>query len=83
MIDLPKFNYLSSGKYYSLQFLLATPSPPSRTLAEIFDLTRLPSRALILPHALLSELQRYKDAVMCDTQGAEIPRHCQKQLTQT
>ena len=38
-------------------------SSPSRTLEGFFELTLRPSRALDLPRALLSELQRYKDTV--------------------
>ena len=47
LIDLPggQINDPSSGKHYSLPFLAATPSSPSRTLD--------------LPCALLPELQRY------------------------
>ena len=36
----------SSGKHYSLPFLPATPSSPSRTLEGLFELTRRPFRAL-------------------------------------
>ena len=64
-IDLPggQINDPSSGKHYSLPFLPATPSSPSRTLEGLFELTRRPSRALDSPRALLPELQRYKDTV--------------------
>ena len=48
----------SSGKHYSLPFLPATPSSPSRTLEGLFELTLRPSRALDSPRALLPELQR-------------------------
>ena len=71
------------GKHYSLSFLPATPSSPSRTLEGLFELTRLPSRALASPRALLPELQRYKDTFRCAMLGAEVPGHCQQQLTQT
>ena len=36
----------SSGKYFSLPFLPATPSSPPWTLEGLFELTRHPSRAL-------------------------------------
>ena len=71
----------SSGKHYSLPFLPATPSSPSRTLEGLFELTRRPSRALDSPRALLPELQRYKDTVRCAT--AEVPGHRQQQMMQT
>ena len=45
-------------------------------------LTRCPSKALNLD-ALLPEIQRYKDTVRCAALGAEVPGHCQQQLTQT
>ena len=51
----------SSGKLHSLPLLPETLSPPSRTLKELFDPTRHPSRALDSPCALIPELQRYKD----------------------
>merc|ERR1712073_77905 len=73
----------SSGKHYSLPFLPATPSSPSQTLEGLFELTQRPSRALDSPRALLPELQRYKDTVRCAALGAEVPGHCQQQLTQT
>merc|ERR1712077_13918 len=57
-----QINDPSSGKHYSLPFLPATPSSPSRTLKGLFELTRRPSRALDSPRVLLPELQRYKDA---------------------
>ena len=78
--DLP---YSLSGKYFSLPFVPATPSSPSRTLEVLFELTRRPSRALDSPRALLLELQRIKDSVRCIALGAEVPGHRQKQLTQT
>ena len=37
-----------------------------------FELTRRPSRALDSPHALLPELQRYKDTVRCGALGTEV-----------
>ena len=85
LIDLPgvQINDPSSGKHYSLPFLPATPSSPSRTLKGLFELTRRPSRALDSPRALLPELQRYKDTVRCGALGAEVPGHRQQQLTQT
>ena len=70
-------------KCFSLPFLPATPLSPSRTLEGLFELTRRPSRALDSPRALLPELQRYKDTVRCGALGAEVPGHCQQQLTQT
>ena len=73
----------SSGMHYSLLFLPATPSSPSRTLKGLFELTRRPSWALDSPRALLPELQRYKDTVRCAAQGAEVSGHHQQQLTQT
>ena len=51
----------SSGKHYSLPFLPATFSSPSRTLDS--------------PHALLPELQRYKDTVRCVALGKEVSGH--------
>ena len=70
MRDLPsrQINDPSSGKHYSLPFLPATPSSPSRTLDS--------------PSALLPELQRYKDTIRCGELGAEVPGHHQQQLTQ-
>merc|ERR1712198_804814 len=84
-IDLPggQINDPSLGKHYSLPFLPATPPSPSRTLEGLFELTRRLSRALDSPRALLPELQRYKDTVMCVALGAEVPGHRQQQLTQT
>ena len=77
IIDLPggQINDPWLGKHYSLMFLPATPSSPSRTLEGLFELTRPPSRALDSPRALLPELQRYKDTVR------GVPGHCPKQLT--
>ena len=54
-----------STLYYSLPFLSATPSSPSRTLEGLLELTRCPSWALDLPRALLPELLRYKDRTSC------------------
>ena len=54
-----QINDPSSGKHYSLLFLPTIPSSPSRTLKGIFELTKIPSRALNSPHASLPELQRY------------------------
>ena len=68
---------------YSLPFLPATPSSPSRTLKGLFELTWRPSQALDSPGALLPELQRYKDTLKCAALGAEVPGHCQQQLKQT
>ena len=73
----------SSGKYFSLPFLPATPSPPPWTLEGLFELVGRPSRALNSPRALLPELQRYKNTVRCVELGTEVPGHCQQQLTQT
>ena len=36
-----------------------------------------------MPHALLLELQRYKETVRCAALGAEVPGQHQEQLTQT
>ena len=85
IIDLPggQINDPSLGKHYSLPFLPATPSSPSRTLEGLFELTRRPSQALASPRAVLPELQRYKDTVRCAALGAEVPGHRQEQLTQT
>ena len=41
----------------------------------LFELTRRPSRALDSPHALLPELQRYKDTIRCAALGAEVQGH--------
>ena len=41
------------------------------------------SRTLNSPRALLPELQRYKDTVICVVLGTEVPGHCQEQLTHT
>ena len=71
------------GKYCSLSFLPATPSPLSRTLEGLFGLPLRPSRALDSPHVLLPDLQRDKETVRCATLGMEVPGHRQKQLTQT
>ena len=70
-------------KHYSLPFLPATPSSPSRTLEGLFELTQRPSQALDSPRVLLPELQRYKDTVRCASLSAEVPGHRQQQLTQT
>ena len=72
IINLPggQINDPSSGKHFSLPFLPATPSSPSRTLEGLFELTWRPSRALDSPRALLPELQRYKDTVRCAALGA-------------
>ena len=78
-----QINDPSSGKHYSLPFLPATPSSPSRTLEGLFELTRRPSLALDLPRPLLPELQRYKDTVRCAALGVEVPGHHQEQWTQT
>ena len=42
-----------------------------------------PSRALDMPCALLPGQKRYKDTSRWAALGAEVPGHCQKQLTQT
>ena len=74
-----------SGKHYSLPFLPASPSSPSRTLEGLFELTQRPSRVLDSPCPLLLELQRKKDTVKvkCTALAAEVPGHCQELLTQT
>ena len=63
--------------------LPATPSSSFRTLEGLSELTRRPSRTLDLLFALLTELQRYRDTVRFAALGAEVPRHSQKELTQT
>ena len=68
---------------FCLLFLPATPLSPSLTLEGFFELTQRPSRALDLPRALLSELQRYKDTVWCAELGVEVPGHNREQLMQT
>ena len=83
LISLKGKSMSPSGKYFSLPFLPATPSSPSRTLEGLFELTPRRSRALDSPRALLPELQRYKDTVRCATLGAEVTGHRQEQLTQT
>ena len=77
-----QINDPSSGKQYSCPFLPATPSSPSRTLEGLFELTRLPSRALDSPRALLPELQIYKDKRFAAL-DAKVPGHIQEELTQT
>ena len=62
----------------SLSFLPATPSSPSWTLEGLFEPTLRLSSALESPHALLPDLQRYKDTCRCATLGMDVPRHCQK-----
>ena len=64
------------GKYFSLPFLPATPSSPSRTLEGLFELTWRPSQALVRC------ARNYRDSRHAAL-GAEIPGHCQQQLTQT
>ena len=49
------------------------------TLEGLLELTQHPLRALDSPCTLHQELQRYKDTIRC---GAEVPEHCQDQLTQ-
>ena len=51
----------SQWEHDSLPFLPATSLTPYQALEGLFDLTWYPSRALDSPHALLPELQRYKD----------------------
>ena len=50
-----------------------------KTLEKQFELTRCPSRAISLPHALLQELQRYMNAVRCAVVGAKVLGHSKKQ----
>ena len=80
IIDLPEgqINDPSLWKRYSLLFLPATPTSPSRILEGLFEVTRQPSRALDSPRALLPELQRIKDNVRCAALGAEVPGHRQE-----
>ena len=63
-IDLPggQINDSSLGKYFSLLFLPATPSSPSRTFEGLFEPRQRSSRALDSPNA---ERQRYKDTGLC------------------
>ena len=58
IIDLAggQINDPSTGKDFALPFLPATPLSLSWTLERLFVLTRLPSRALDSPCALLPEL---------------------------
>ena len=70
----------SLEKYFSLPFPLATPLSPL-TFEGLFELTRCPSRALILPCALPPELQRNKDTIRYAALGAEVQGHRHKQLT--
>ena len=72
-----------SEKHYFLPFLPATPSSLSRTLEGLFKLTQRPSWALHSSLGLLPELQRYKVTIRYAALGAEVPLHCQQQLTQT
>ena len=51
----------------------------SWTLEGLFELTRCSSGDLDLPHALLLEVQKYKDTVRCGSLGAEVSRHRQEQ----
>ena len=85
IVDLPGGEIIDPqlGRYFSLPFLLATPSFPSQTLEGLFELTQCPSRALNSPHSLLPELQRYKNVVRCGALGAVVPGHRQQHLTQT
>ena len=48
-----------------------------------YSLPFLPATPSSPSHALLPELQRYKDTVRCAALGAEVPGHRQEQLTQT
>ena len=67
-------NDLLSRKHFS----------PSQTLEGLFELTQRPSSVLDSPRALLPQLQRKKNIVMCALLGgAEVQGLCQKQLTQT
>ena len=50
----------SLGKHFSLPLLQATPSSLSRTLEGPLELTQRPSRALDLPHALLSDYREIR-----------------------
>ena len=84
IIDLPggQINDPWLVKWFSVSFLPATPSSPSRTLEGLFELTRRPSRALDSPCALLLKLKRYRDMVRCAALDTEVPGHHQEQLTQ-
>ena len=53
-------------------FLPVTPSYLSQTPEGLFELTRCPSRVVVLPRALLLQLQRNKDTVWCAARG--VPR---------
>ena len=70
-------------KDFSLPFLPANLSSPSRTHEGLFQLTWCPLRALDSPRALLLERQRYKDTARCAELCAEVPGHQQQKLTQT
>ena len=75
-------NHLLSRKRYSLPFFRTIPAAPvTRTLEGLFEPTQCPSRALISPHALLSEIQSY-NSDKCYTPGPQVPRHRQEKLTQ-
>ena len=72
-MDLPEgqINDPLLGKHYSLPFLSATPSSPSRTLEGLFELTWRPSKAINSPSVLFLELQRHKYTVWCAALGTE------------
>ena len=63
------------GNNYSLPFLPATPSYPSRTLEGLFKLTWSPSRALNLNAYVASETtEEKKDTVKYGALGSEARR---------
>ena len=62
----------------NIALLPAIPSSLVSTLEGLLELTRRPSLALDSPHALLPELQRYKDTVRCGALDVEIPGHSQQ-----
>ena len=74
ILDLPEgqINDPSTAWYFSLLFLIATPSASSQILERLFELTGWPSRALDSPWTLLPELQRNNDIVRRATLGAEV-----------
>ena len=64
------------GKHYSLLFLPAAPSPPSRTLEGLFELTRRPSRALNLASCVASgttEIQGHRQVCRARRGGPRTP----------
>ena len=71
------------GKHFALSFLLSTHLSPGQTLEGRRVSSKRPRKDLGWPGALLSDLQRNKDAVRCAALGAEVLGHPQKLLSQT